>query len=1029
MNIAHYTLAKRTSVWVLIALTLIGGYISYLKLARFEDPEFVIRQAVIVTPYPGATAEEVANEVTDIIEGAVQGLQELDEVTSVSKHGVSEVTVEIKRSFSNNEAELQQVWDKLRRKITDSQHLLPPGSQASVVNDDFADVYSQFYAVTGEGFSDQQLQDYVDDLRRELVLVPGVAKTATLAEKEAAIFVAISRDRLKQFGISAQHVYQVLEKQNKVSMAGSLASENMRMAVIPRANVDSLAQIKALPVGLGEQQTIVRLADIADISRDYQEPARVLMRYNGERAIGLGISNVAGGNVVAMGDAVKAKIAELENQRPHGIELHEVSIQSDSVRDSISDFIDNLIAAVVIVFVVLLLFMGVRTGVVIGFVLLLTVAGTLIVMLIDDIAMQRISLGALIIALGMLVDNAIVVTDGIITRLQRQPNACRKEVVAQVVNDTKWPLLGGTIVGIFAFSAIGLSPSNMGEYAGSLFWVILYAMFLSWVLAITVTPLLCHDLIKVKAHQKPQKPRAIALRYRQVLVWVLNNQKKSVAAVMVIFIAGIHAFSFVPPGFMPESQREQFAVDIFLPQGADILRTEAIVKEIEQHIWRQENVTGTTSFIGSGGLRFMLTYSPQAQNPSYAQILVDVDDYQVIEGLVATLQRSLNAQFQDASINVWKFMLGPGGGKKIEAAFIGPDSQVLRQLAEQAKAVMTANPLLVAVQDDWRQQAPVLRPVYSAQQMQRFGLTSVELNQALAQTLNGRQVGVYREGNNLIPILVRAPQQERSQQQVIESTQVFSPAVNEFIELGQVVETVELQWQDALIKRIDRKPTIKAQADPAAGVLTAQALASVRADIEAIALPLGYELQWHGEYKDAKEADAGLIAAAPYGFAAMVLAVVFMFNGIRQALVIWCTVPLAVGGVAIGLIVFQTPFEFMATLGFLSLVGMMVKNAIVLVDQAENEVQQGKMPYLAIIDAAMSRARPVILGAATTILGVAPLIIDPFFKSMAVTIMFGLLFATVLTLVIIPLNYALFFRVKPDPIASPALPETLVKAD
>ncbi|BCN26208.1 efflux RND transporter permease subunit [Vibrio alfacsensis] len=1018
MNIAKYTIAKRTSVWVMVALMLIGGYISYLKLGRFEDPEFVIRQSVIVTPYPGATAQEVADEVTDVIEGAAQSLQEVLEITSVSKQGISEVTVEIKREFSKTEAELQQVWDKLRRKISDAQRSLPPGASSSIVNDDFADVYAQFYAVTGDGYTDKQLQDYVDTLRRELVLVPGVAKTATFAEKQETIFVEISNERLAQFGMSAQHVYQVLEKQNVVTVAGALDTDGMRVSVTPSANISSFEQLKSLQIGLGDNNTVMRLQDIANVTRGYEEPASTLMRYNGMRAVGLGISNVAGGNVVEMGDAVKARIAELEGQRPHGIELHEISIQSDSVRDSVSDFINNLIAAIVIVFVVLLLFMGVRSGIVIGFVLALTVAGTLIVMLIDDIAMQRISLGALIIALGMLVDNAIVVTDGVITRLQKNPNADKQTVVNDIVNETKWPLLGGTIVGICAFSAIGLSPSNMGEYAGSLFWVILYSMFLSWVLAITVTPLLCHDFLKVSQHKKDEAPSKLSLGYKSTLEWVLNNQKKGLVIVVVVFIAGVKMFSYVPPGFMPESQREQFAIDVFLPQGTDIRTTEQVMLEIEQDVKAKQGVKDTVSFIGSGGLRFMLTYSPQAQNTSYAQMLVDVDDFNQIEPLVAELQEELSAQYEQASINVWKFMLGPGGGKKIEVAFSGPDSAVLRQLAEQAKQLMIETPELVAIQDDWRQQVPVVKPIYASERAQQFGLTTQELNQALEQSLVGQRVGMYREGNDLVPIVVRAPENERTHQRTIENTQVFSSTAGQYLQIAQFVDRVDLEWQDSMLRRIDRVPTIMAQADPRSGILTSEALEAVKEKIESMPLPVGYQLEWHGEYKDAKEADEGLMISAPYGFAAMVLAVVFMFNGIRQALVIWCTVPLAVLGVAIGLVVFQTPFEFMATLGFLSLIGMMVKNAIVLVDQAEKEVHNGKMPYDAIIDAAMSRARPVILGATTTILGVAPLLIDPFFKSMAVTIMFGLLFATVLTLVVIPLNYALFFRVKPKAVGS-----------
>ncbi|MEZ8127800.1 efflux RND transporter permease subunit [Enterovibrio norvegicus] len=1012
MDLARITIAKRTSVWVLIALTLLGGYISYLKLGRFEDPEFVIRQAVINTPYSGATAQEVSDEVTDVIEGAVQSLQELKEVKSVSKQGMSEVTVEIKLEFAKSAADLQQVWDKLRRKISDVQRQLPPGAGPSIVNDDFADVYALFFAVTGEGFTDKQLQDYVDTLRRDLVLVPGVAKTATLAEQQETIFVEISSERLAKFGVSAEKVYQVLQKQNMVTVAGSIETDAMRIPVIPSSSIDSFADLKNLQIAVGNNNTVLRLGDIADVTRGYKEPSSMLMRYNGERAIGFGISNVTGGNVVDMGDAVKARIAELDDQRPLGMELHVISMQSDSVRDSVTNFIDNLIAAVAIVFVVLLLFMGVRSGVIIGFVLLLTVAGTLCVMLIEDIAMQRISLGALIIALGMLVDNAIVVTDGILVRFQQNPDEDRETIVSDVVNATKWPLLGGTVVGICAFSAIGLSPSDMGEYAGSLFWVILYSMFLSWVFAVTITPMLCLDFLKVKAAKADQKPGRVVTAYKGLLQWVLAHRALSSLMLLGTLATAMWSVQFVPPGFMPESQRAQFVVDVYLPQGSDIKRTEALVANIEKDVQAKEGITNISSFIGGGGLRFMLTYAPEARNPSYGQLLIDIDDYKKIAPLLGELQHELSVKYPDASIKVWKFMLGRGGGKKIEAGFKGPDSAVLRELAEKAKAIMLNDPNLIAVQDDWRQQVPVLRPVYSAEDAQRYGLTTQDINQAIAQTLSGRSVGVYREGDDLIPIVVRSPEAERNHQRAIENTEVFSHTVGGFTPVSQVVESVDVVYQDDMLRRIDRTPTILVQADPAPGVLTADAFNKVRTEIEALELPAGYTLKWYGEYKASKDANEGLVISAPYGFAAMILSVIFMFNAIRQPLVIWLTAPLAIIGVTVGLIIFQTPFEFMAILGFLSLIGMMVKNAIVLVDQADVEIKDGKTAYHAIIDAALSRARPVLLGALTTILGVAPLLVDPFFKSMAVTIMFGLLFATILTLVVIPLFYAIFFRVK-----------------
>ena len=1012
MNIARYTIAKRTSVWVMIALVLLGGYLSYLKLGRFEDPEFVIRQAVITTPYAGATAQEVSDEVTDVIEGAVQSLQELKEVKSVSKQGMSEVTVEIKLEFAKSSEQLQQVWDKLRRKVGDAQRMLPKGAGQPIVNDDFSDVYALFYAVTGDGYTNKQIQDYVDSLRREIVLVDGVAKVATLAEQQEAIFVEISSERQNKLGVSTQQVLDVLRKQNVVTVAGTIDADEMRIPVIPSSSVRSFEDLKGLQIGVGEDNAVIRLGDIATVTRDYQEPASLLMRYNGQSAIGFGVSNVAGGNVVDMGDAVKARLLELDDQRPVGMDLHTISMQSDSVRDSVTNFVDNLIAAVAIVFIVLLLFMGLRSGVIIGFVLLLTVAATLCVMLIDDIAMQRISLGALIIALGMLVDNAIVVTDGILVRMQKNPDENKDDIVSDIVESTKMPLLGGTVVGICAFSAIGLSPSDMGEYAGSLFWVILYSMFLSWIFAVTVTPMLCRDFLKVKAPVTPVKESRVMAYYKGLLKWVLSHRKASLLIVVALLGFAVYGLRFVPAGFMPDSQRPQFVIDIQLPQGTDILRTEQVVAAIEKDVASKQGVTNITSFVGGGGLRFMLTYSPEPRNASYGQLLIDVDDYRKIAPLVGELQDELTLKYQDASIKVWKFMLGRGGGKKIEASFRGADSKVLRDLAEEAKAIMIADPNLIAVQDDWRQQAPVLNPVFSTEKAQRFGLTSQDINQAIAKTLSGQNVGAYREGNDLIPIIARSPLHERTHQRALENTEVFSPVAGKYIPISQLVVSNDVVWQDSILRRIDRMPTIMVQADPAPNVLTDVAFKGVRDKIEQIELPAGYELVWYGEYKASKDANEGLAISAPYGFAAMILSVIFMFNAIRQPLIIWLTAPLAVIGVTIGLASFQAPFDFMAILGFLSLIGMMVKNAIVLVDQADAEIAEGKSPYWAIMDASVSRARPVVLGALTTILGVAPLLIDPFFKSMAVTIMFGLLFATVLTLVIIPLFYALLFKVK-----------------
>ncbi len=570
-------------------------------------------------------------------------------------------------------------------------------------------------------------------------------------------------------------------------------------------------------------------------------------------------------------------------------------------------------------------------------------------------------------------------------------------------------------MGILAFSAIGLSPSDMGEYAGSLFWVILYSMLLSWIFAITVTPLLCYQFLKVSPKEQAESgPGWVTRRYSVLLHWALAHRGLTIVMLLLALAGAVSAARLIPPGFMPDSARPQFMVDLFLPQGTDIQRTAERLAQVEQWVAAQEGITHTSGFFGGGALRFMLSYAPEPVNPSYAQLLIDVDDYARIVPLVAQLQDELSGQFPDTSVKVWKFMLGRGGGKKIEVAFTGPDPRVLRRLAEEAMARMAQQPELIAVQDDWRQQVPVARPRWQQEQLQRLGLTESDVNAALAQTLSGRQIGIYREGDELIPLVVRAPLEEWSELRAIESTEVYSPTAGRTVQVNQLMAGVDMVWQDAMIRRIDREPTIKVQSDSAPGVYTNEAFNLIRPQIEAMALPPGYKLKWYGEYDSSREANAGIAASAPYGFSAMILAVVFMFNALRQPLVIWMTAPLAVIGVVNGLILFQTPFEFMAILGFLSLIGMMVKNAIVLVDEADHNNHGGAPAYDAVVNACLSRARPVVLGALTTILGVAPLLVDPFFKSMAVTVMFGLLFATALTLVVWPLFYCVLFRIRRD---------------
>ncbi|MGC9450042.1 MAG: efflux RND transporter permease subunit [Oceanipulchritudo sp.] len=1010
MNPAETCIRKETVSWLAVILLLLGGYLSFNSLGRYEDPEFVIRQAVVITPYARATAAQVAEEVSDPIEAAIQQLQEVKKIQSISRPGESEVQVEMQMKFAPEQNDLEQIWDKLRRKIADAQNKLPPGAGPSFINDDFGDVFGLFLALTGEGYDLTELKEYAEDLRKELLLVEGVAKISLYGAPEEAVFVEISSSRAARLGIPLTRVYEVLRQQNLIKPSGNLEVEGTRIRLSPADPAPDLEALRQIRLGVGAEARVITLGDLATLEMGVREPPRTLMRYSGKPALGIGISNVKGGNIVNLGDAVRARLAGLEAEQPLGMELHDVSYQGDTVRQSVKDFLNNLIVAIVIVVGVLLAFMGLKSGIIIGLVLLLIVSGTLVCMAFAGIDMHRVSLGALIIALGMLVDNAIVVTDAMRLRIRAGEDSLK--VAREVVAGTMWPLFGGTAVGILAFSAIGFSPTGMGEYAGSLFWVIGYSLLLSWVLAITVTPLLCCRLFRPKpsASGKEAYSGFFYGGYRNLLGWVLSHRAASLGVLAALLVISFLGLKFVPPGFMPDSSRPQFVVDYWLPQGTDISKTERDIQAAEQRVLEKPGVTAVTSFIGAGGPRFMLTYSPEPPNSSYGQLLVDVENFRVIPELITHLQEELTLVFPQAEIKAWKFMLGKPLPSKIEAVFRGPDGTVLRRLAEEAKQVMRQDGGAVGIKDDWRSKVPVLRPIINEVAARRAGLSPTDVNAALQTTFGGTSIGIFRDGDRMLPIIARPPENQRDSLDSIETILVPGGTATRPVPLAQLVTGFETAFEDSLIRRQNRFPTIKAQCDPLAGELAGPLFNRLRPQIEAIELPPGYSLSWDGEYEASRESNEGLAISAPYGFAAMILAVVVMFNAIRQAAIIWLTAPLAVIGVTIGLLLFQAPFEFMAILGFLSLIGMMVKNAIVLVDQVDVERRAGKALEPAIIDSAVGRMMPVSLGALTTILGVAPLLLDPFFRSMTVVIMFGLAFATILTLVVIPLFYYLFFK-------------------
>ncbi len=1013
MNIAEFSIRKKTVILVLTALALVGGVLAYQNLPRLEDPEFTIKEALIYTPYPGATPPEVEEEVTNEIEKALQQLGQLKRVESKSERGLSTVTAVIKDKYDKRS--LPQVWDELRRKVDDMQGNLPPGAGPSTVFDDYGDIYGVYFAVTGDGYSYEEIRRFADLLKRELLLIQDVKKIELYGLQPEVVYVEMSRQKMSQLGISQEEIFAALQEKNIVADAGRVKVGPEYIAIDPTGAFESIKEMEDLLISSASTERLIYLKDVATVRRGYVDPPGTMLRLDGKPAIGLAISTVQGGNVVTMGQAIAERLNELKTQTPVGMELGVIALQSEAVTKAIDGFVINLIEAVVIVIVVLLIFMGLRSGLIIGFVLFLTICATFVVMASYSITLERISLGALIIALGMLVDNAIVVTDGILVRVEGGQD--RIQAAGEVVKKSMFPLLGATVVAIFAFAAIGTSQDSTGEYCRSLFQVIMISLSMSWVTAVTVTPLLCVTFLKPKPPEKrPAEPYggAIFQRYRRTLRFFLRWRRLACVGMIALLALAIYGFGYVENSFFPNSSRPQFMVDCWLPMGTHITETVQEAERLEKYLMGLDNVEHVASFIGQGASRFLLTYSPEKPDSGYAMLLVTVEDYREIDRMLQAIEKHLDENYPRLLTKVKKFLLGPGGGGKIQVRFSGPDPEKLRELAGRTTDILHADGGARTIRTDWRQRVKLLRPQFSEAQASRTGISRPQLASALKAAFAGATAGVYRERDRLLPIIARSPEAEREDVDNIKDIQIWSPVARKAIPLGQVVGGFKTVYEDPVIQRRNRKRTITIHCDQKKGNASV-VFERIRPKIEAIELPAGYEMAWGGEYEDATEAQKALAGSIPLFVLLMILVVICLFNALRQPLIIWLCVPMAIIGVTAGLLVTGQPFGFMALLGLLSLTGMLIKNSIVLIDEIDFQIADGKEKSQAIMDSAVSRMRPVMMAAVTTIFGMAPLLQDPFFVALAVTVMVGLGFATVLTLIVVPVLYSIFFRVPVRP--------------
>jgi multidrug efflux pump subunit AcrB len=1028
VNLTSFAIERGTFTNFVVFLVVAGGVLSFSTLGRLEDPDFTVKVGVIMTQYPGASPEEVELEVTDRIERAIQEMPQLDTLYSFSRAGLSIIKVDIKQAYSA--PRLPQVWDEVRKKVRDVTSELPPGVLKPDVIDDFSFVFGFVLAVTGEGYSYAELEDYTKAIKKELSLVKGVSRVDLWGQQPKVVYLDVSEAQLANLRISREDILATLALQNMVVPAGNIDVSGQRLRIEATGEFQSPEDIGDLiirrsiadmvrragqelsrfsrdledtgPTGSARSGSaareadaeLIRIRDVATVRKGYLEPPINQMRYQGKPALAVQLANVAGGNIIDTGAALDARLEEIKQLLPAGIEVEKFTWQSDLVAESINGFMVNLAEAVLIVLVVLALAMGWRMGLVIGWALIVTILGTFIVMKLLEINLQRVSLGALVVALGMMVDNAIVVADNYTVRLARGMKP--KEAAIDSAAGPGIALLGATIVAAMAFFPIYTAQSDAGEYAKSLFSVVAISLILSWLFAMTMTPLNCIAFLKppeTTAGDSDPYDSGFFRSYRRILEAAIRGRIVTIGGMVVLLIAAVIGFTNVPQQFFPDSTRSQFMIDYWAPQGTPIQAVSRDLKPIEERLMADSRVKEVAAFIGAGGPRFYLPVDPEFPYSSYAQFIVNTHDFEGLNELVAEFQPWLNEAYPQILTRVRKYVVGSGDTWQFELRISGPaeaDLDTLRRLGAEGVALLRQEPLAKQARVDMRQRVPKLVLDYDQERARRSGVSRADVAEATRRAYDGTPIGVYREGDDLLPIIFRDNEAQRARiAGQLDVLQVVPMLAFDALPLGQVTNEVRLEWEDPIITRFNRRRQIAVQASPVA--VTFPTLRSAVIDkFDAMELPPGYSMFWDGEYDTTLRAQVSLIPGMVPALIIMAVIIVALFNAVRPVLVIALTVPFALIGITAILLPTQVPFGFIALLGAMSLIGLMIKNSIVLLDEIQANTSGGMTPYDATIAAGMSRVRPVALGAATTILGVMPLIQDAFWVAMALTMMFGL---------------------------------------
>lgn len=1008
MKLIKYFLQKRSVTILLLILVLAGGLFSYIKMGKLEDAPFTIKQALVLTPYPGASPMEVQTQVTDVLEEAIQSLGELYYLKTENRAGLSKITVYVKKETRADE--MQQLWDKLRRKVNDVQSKLPAGAGVSVVNDDFGDVLGVFYGLTGAGRTYRELEDEAKLVKNELLKVKDVAKIEIYGVQAPAIDVVLNPSVMARSGITTQDISRAFEAQNRVVDAGGLDAGANRIRIESTGNFYSLDDIRNLII-VSRTGEHFRLADIADIEESYQTPPANKMRIDGQPAVGIAISTVPTGNVVDMAEAVKAKIDRLAESMPEGYELHSIYDQGYESAVANEGFIWNLIISVVTVVAILLFFIGLKNGILVGSGLIFSIFATLIVMLTQGIALQRMSLAAIIIAMGMLVDNAIVVSDSVLVNMQK---GMRKRVaILRACSSTALPLLAATIIAILTFLPIYYSPHITGELLSSLVVVIGVSLMFSWVFALTQTPFFIQEFVR---RPRPDELKAALFdgkgydRFRSALRWVIRHRYAAVGCMVVLLVLSAWSFRFIPKVFVPSLDKQYFTLDMWLPEGTRIEETDRQAMEMADYICAQEETELVSTYVGRTPPRYYLSNVSFGPQPNYAQILVKCKTSKLSRRLNARLQDSISLKYPEPLIKVNKFELSPLTEAVIEARFLGPDPAVLDSLVGCAIEVMRRNPKVADARNEWGNMSMIIRPVYDPVKAGALGITKASMMESVKSINDGLPVGIYRDNERKVPVLLKSGNVNVSDAHALGDFSIWNGERS--APLSQVTRQIETDWEFPQVRTYNRQLSMAAMCGVKPGHTMSEVHGEIREEIENIRLPEGYIFFWDAQYKDQGEAMQAVAKYFPLAFLALVIILVALFGNFREPGIILCVLPLSLIGVAAGMLMTGFDFGFFPIAGWLGLLGMIIKNVIVLIDEINVQHRSGIELYTSIVEATVSRTRPVLMAATTTIFGMVPLLFDVAFGGMAATIIFGLTFATGLTLFITPALYSMFYKVK-----------------